>query len=111
MSHGMQYSRSLISEDDSVTPPAARAEEGLHFDAAGFPALIPSNSQPVNTANGDAMLTGSQQRVASGSIRDSSEVTESRAEGDGKYGLLGLLDVLRMSDKVHTPYLHDSSYH
>ena len=96
----MQYSRSLISEDDSVTPPATRADDGLHFDAAGFPALNPSNSQSMNSANGDAMLGGSQQRVPPGSMRDPSDTNESRTEGDGKYGLLGLLDVLRMSDKV-----------
>lgn len=110
MSHGMQYSRSLISEDDSVTPSASRVEEGLHFDAAGFPALLPPNSQQVSAANGDAMLTGSQQRAPAGSIRDSSEMSEGRAEGDGKYGLLGLLDVLRMSDKVTNSYSQCQNY-
>lgn len=99
MNHGMQYSRSLISEEDSG-PPAPRADDALHFDAAGFPALIPSTSTPGNTSSNDASLGGPQQRVPSMSGRDPMDAIDSRADGDGKYGLLGLLDVLRMSDKV-----------
>jgi hypothetical protein len=76
------------------------SDEGLQFDAASFPALLPSSSHTL-PQTGESILGNSlHQRGPQPPLsRGLPPQEDSKPDSvDGRYGLMGLLEVIRMSD-------------
>jgi hypothetical protein len=121
------------SASSGLPPSSHRSEESIHFDSSGFPSLLPPNvsasssglrdngvegmmssashtqppTGPVRSSQGSSQQLNSIGDTSSSLSQVSGDINgvgKTELRGDGKYGLLGLLDVIRMSDKVNLKF-------